>query len=75
MQNLVRDVKLSSERLTLVTHLYNLKLREIYMNKFVLALLTALFLVGCATTSGSLPEIAPYDEPTYEPLPDMVPAE
>ncbi|MFV1921098.1 MAG: hypothetical protein ACMZ63_00600 [Methylotenera sp.] len=45
------------------------------MNKFLLALVTALFFVGCATTSGSLPEIAPYDEPTYEPLPDMVPAE
>jgi hypothetical protein len=39
--------------------------------------MTALFLVGCATAGGSggaLPEIAPYDEPTYEPLPAMVPA-
>lgn len=46
------------------------------MNKFVLALMTALFLVGCASTgsSGPLPEIAPYDEATYEPLPAMVPA-
>jgi len=45
------------------------------MNKFVLALMTALFLVGCATTGGgALPDIAPYDEPTYEPLPAMVPA-
>jgi hypothetical protein len=46
------------------------------MNKFLLALMTALFLVGCATVGGSgpLPEIAPYDEPTYEPLPSMVPA-
>jgi hypothetical protein len=75
LQNLALDVKLTDERLTLVTQLSNLKLREIYMNKFLLALVTALFFVGCATTSGSLPEIAPYDEPTYEPLPDMVPAE
>ncbi len=48
------------------------------MNKFLLALMMALFVVGCASTGGSggaLPEIAPYDEPTYEPLPDMVPAE
>lgn len=45
------------------------------MNKFILALITALLLVGCASTSGPLPEIAPYDEPSYEPLPDMVPAE
>jgi len=46
------------------------------MNKFLLALMTALFLVGCATAGGggALPEIAPYDEPTYEPLPDNVPA-
>jgi uncharacterized protein YceK len=48
------------------------------MNKFLLALMTALFLVGCASTggssSGALPEIAPYDEPTYEPLPSMVPS-
>lgn len=45
------------------------------MNKFVIALMTALFLVGCATAGGGpLPEIAPYDEPTYEPLPAMVPA-
>lgn len=48
------------------------------MNKFLLALMTTLFLVGCASTGGSsaaLPEIAPYDEATYEPLPDMVAAE
>lgn len=48
------------------------------MNKFLLALTTALLLVGCATTggnSGPLPEIAPYDAATYEPLPSMVPAE
>jgi hypothetical protein len=48
------------------------------MNKFLLALMTMLFLVGCATTGGSggaLAEIAPYDEATYEALPDMVPAE
>lgn len=46
------------------------------MNKFALALMTVLFLVGCASTGGSgpLPEIAPYDSPTYEPLPSMVPA-
>lgn len=44
------------------------------MNKFLLALITALFLVGCASTSGPLPEIAPYDAPAYEPLPAMVPA-
>jgi len=47
------------------------------MNKFVLALLTSLFLIGCASTGGSgggLPEIAPYDQPTYEPLPATVPA-
>lgn len=52
------------------------------MNKFLLALMTALFLIGCATTGGSgsgggLPEIAPYDEPTYpplwEPLPEIAP--
>ena len=46
------------------------------MNKFALALMTTLFLVGCASTGSSpLPEIAPYDEPAYEPLPSMVPAE
>lgn len=47
------------------------------MNKFLLALMTALFLVGCATAGGSggaLPEIAAYDDPTYEALPDMVKA-
>lgn len=47
------------------------------MNKFLLALMTALFLVGCASmggNSGPLPDIAPYDEPAYEPLPSMVPA-
>ncbi len=47
------------------------------MNKFLLALMTTLFLVGCASTGGggALPEIAPYDEAAVEPLPDMVPAE
>lgn len=46
------------------------------MNKFLLALMMALFVVGCASTGGSaLPEIAPYDEASYDPLPDMVPAE
>ncbi len=46
------------------------------MTKFLLALMTTLFLVGCATTGGgTLPEIAPYDEAAVEPLPDMVPAE
>lgn len=48
------------------------------MNKFLLALMTTLFLVGCASTGGgggTLPEIAPYDEAAVEPLPDMVPAE
>ncbi len=47
------------------------------MNKFLLTLMAALVLVGCASAGGgggALPEIAPYDEPTYEPLPDMVPA-
>ncbi len=46
------------------------------MNKFLLALMTALFLVGCATAGGGgpLPEIAPYDDPAYEALPDMVKA-
>jgi hypothetical protein len=46
------------------------------MNKFLLTLTMALFLVGCATTggnSGALPEIAPYDEPTYEPLWEPLP--
>jgi len=47
------------------------------MNKFLLALMTTLFLVGCVSTGGggALPEIAPYDEAAVEPLPDMVPAE
>lgn len=47
------------------------------MNKFLLALMTTLFLVGCASTGGSggtLPDVAPYDEPAYEALPEMVPA-
>lgn len=47
------------------------------MNKLFFALLTALFLVGCASTGGTggnLPEIAPYDEPAVEPMPDNVPA-
>ena len=41
-----------------------------------------ILLSGCASTgstyvenNGGLPEIAPYDEPTYEPLPAMVAAE
>lgn len=48
------------------------------MNKFLLAFMMALFLTGCATTGeggGGLAEIAPYDELTYEPLPDMVAVE
>lgn len=54
------------------------------MNQFVIASIAVMILLsGCASTGGSkyaennggLPEIAPYDEPTYEPLPDMVPAE
>ena len=48
------------------------------MHKYLLALMAVLVLVGCASTgasSGTLPDIAPYDEPTYEPLPAMVPAE
>lgn len=48
------------------------------MHKFLVALMMGLFLVGCASTGGNggtLPEIAPYDEPTYEPLPAMVPAQ
>jgi len=47
------------------------------MNKFLLSLMAALFLVGCASSGGSsaaLPEIAPYDDPTYEALPEMVKA-
>lgn len=44
------------------------------MNKFLLALMTLLFLVGCASNGRALSDIAPYDEPTYEPLPAMVPA-
>ena len=51
------------------------------MNQFAMTLMAALlFLSGCAATGGAasagggLPEIAPYDEATYEPLPNMVPA-
>lgn len=44
------------------------------MNKFLLALMMAFFMIGCASTSGPLPDIAPYDAPAYEPLPSMVPA-
>ncbi len=47
------------------------------MNKLLFALMAALFLVGCASTggsSGSLPEIAPYDSPAVTPLPDNVPS-
>ena len=45
------------------------------MNKFLLVLMMAMFLIGCTTSGGTLPEIAPYDEATYEPLPDMVAVE
>ncbi len=51
------------------------------MNQFVMALMAiTMVLSGCASSGGAvsagggLPEIAPYDEATYEPLPDMVPA-
>lgn len=50
------------------------------MNKFVLALLSAVvFTAGCASSGatmadGGLPEIAPYDEAAVAPLPSMVPA-
>jgi uncharacterized protein YceK len=52
------------------------------MNQFVIALMAMmLVLSGCASTGGAtsadnggLPEIAPYDEATYDPLPEMVPA-
>lgn len=47
------------------------------MSKLLIALMTALFLVGCASTGGAgagLPEIAPYDEPAVTPMPDNVPA-
>lgn len=50
------------------------------MNQFVIALMAMMMVLsGCASTGGAagggLPEIAPYDEATYEPLPDVVPAE
>jgi hypothetical protein len=51
------------------------------MNKFLLALMTMLFVVGCASTGGGsaegggLPEIAAYDDEAVEALPDMVAAE
>jgi len=53
------------------------------MRKWLFAMfaLMAVLMVGCAsnqTTAGSggmLPEIAPYDEATYDALPDMVAAE
>lgn len=53
------------------------------MNQFAIALAAMLLVLsGCASTGGSasadnggLPEIAPYDEATYEPLPDVVAAE
>jgi len=51
------------------------------MGKFLLALLTMFFIVGCASTGGSsaegggLPEVAAYDDEAVEPLPDMVAAE
>ncbi len=48
------------------------------MNRFLFALMMALFMVGCASTGGGqLPEIAPYDDPFYvplwEPLPEIAP--
>ncbi|MGQ0443055.1 MAG: hypothetical protein ACT4OH_06355 [Methylophilaceae bacterium] len=53
------------------------------MNKFLLALLTMLFVVGCASSGGTsaaddnggLPEIAAYEDEAYEALPDDVPAD
>ena len=54
------------------------------MNRFVIGSIALMILLSsCATTgrstytenNGGLPEIAPYDEPTYEPLPDVVPVE
>jgi len=56
---------------------------SIKMNKFLLALMTMLFVVGCASSGGAasasdnggLPDIAAYDDDAYDPLPDMVTAE
>lgn len=55
------------------------------MNKILLALMTMLFVVGCASTgggasaatddTGGLPEIAAVDDMAIDPLPDMVAAE
>ena len=56
------------------------------MNQFVMALIaTMVFLTGCASTGGAgsnttqdnggLPEIAAYEEASYDPLPDMVTAQ
>ena len=58
------------------------------MNRLVIALITLMMLLvaGCASTgsadnyatatdSSTLPEIAPYDDEPFEPLPDMVPAD
>ena len=55
------------------------------MNRYVMALAAFIVLLsGCASSgnrvaaspeyNGGLPEIAAYDEPTYEPLPAMVAA-
>lgn len=51
------------------------------MNQFVIAIMAMMMVLsGCASSGGTslavennggLPEIAPYDEATYEPLPDM----
>ena len=55
------------------------------MHKILLALMTMLFVVGCATTgggasavaddTGGLPEIAAMDDMAIDPLPDLIPAE
>jgi len=51
------------------------------MSRFLLALMTMFFVVGCASTGsssaegGGLPEIAAYDDEAVETLPDMVAAE
>lgn len=57
------------------------------MNKYLIVLFAfvTLFMVGCASSGGAtssggesnggLPEIAAYDDPAYDPLPDMVATE
>lgn len=58
------------------------------MNRLVMALMALMMLLvaGCASTgvadsntaaadSSALPEIAPYDDEPFEPLPDVVPAD